>query len=309
MKKILIAGGTGFIGKKLADMLYAEGHDVSLLSRNASKNNKYRTFGWDPTTGKIEKQVLQDKDIIINLAGSGIAKWPWTKKRKLSIYSSRILSTRLLVDTILNNNFKPNLFISTSAIGFYGNRPNEKISEISSVGEGFLSQVCQDWENEALRLKQKGIPVAILRLGIVLSDKGGSLPVLLIPFRYRLNVLFNRGLHTISWIHIDDLLHIFSGIVNQMLLPAFYNAVSPNSVSQKLLNEEICRTIGRKTITIRIPERFIKIVAGEMVSLITYDQNIAPNHLLAEDFTFKYPEISGALKNLFLRMKTFRNFR
>jgi uncharacterized protein (TIGR01777 family) len=298
MKKILIAGGTGFIGNKLADMLHAEGHYVSLLSRNPSKSNKYQTFGWDPLNGKIELQALQDIDIIINLAGSSIAKWPWTKKRKLSIYNSRILSTRLLVDTIIQNKFKVSLFISISAIGYYGHRPKEKISEMSSEGTGFLSKVCIDWENEALRLNHYGIKITILRLGVVLSKNGGSLPVLLIPFKYRLNVLFNKGSHMISWIHIDDLLKIFSGIVNKTLLPALYNAVSLNPVCQQKLNESICSVIGRKTLTINIPEKLIKIVAGEMASIMTDDQNITPTHLLAEDFSFKYPEISGALNNI-----------
>jgi uncharacterized protein (TIGR01777 family) len=297
MEKILIAGGTGFIGRKLADMLHGEGYSVSLLSRNPTKMSKYRVFGWDPINGKIDLAALQNIDIIINLAGSGIARWPWTRKRKLSVYNSRILSTRLLVDSISKQDTKPSHFISVSAIGYYGNRPDEILTEKSMEGTGFLSRVCRDWENEVLHLKNQAISLTVLRLGIVLSLQGGSLPVLLMPFRYRLNVLFGKGLHTISWIHIDDLLEMFSGIVNKTLLPGLYNAVSPNPVSQAIFNKGICQGMGRKTITIKLPVKMLEIFAGELASVMTNDQNISPTHLMSQDFRFKFPEIKGALKD------------
>jgi uncharacterized protein len=298
MKRILIAGGTGFIGKKLAETLYAEGHTVTLLSRNPSNNNKFQTFIWEPSKGVIDLQALKDTDIIINLAGSGISKWPWTKKRKLSIYNSRILSTRLLVKSIIDNGYKPSLFVNVSATGYYGNRPGEKISELSPGGIGFLSRVCRDWENETLGLKDSGIPLTILRTGIVLSNNGGSLPVLVIPFKYGLNVIFNNGEHFIPWIHIDDLIKIFTEIVNESLLPGLYNAVSPNPVSQNSLNVNISKITKRKTIKINIPEKLIEFFAREMKTLITTDQFINPSHLLSQDFNFFFAEISDALKNL-----------
>jgi hypothetical protein len=298
MKNILIAGGTGFIGNKLANNLYAEGHNVSLLSRNPSQSGKFPVFGWDPANGKIDQNALQNIDIVINLAGSGIAKLPWSKKRKSSIYNSRILSTRLLVDSIINNEFKPLLFITVSATGYYGHREGEKISELSPAGTDFLSRVCKDWENETLRLKDLEIPVAIIRTGIVLSNKGGSLPVLLIPFKFRLNVLFNKGIHFVSWIHIDDMTKIFSGIINKKLLPGLYNAVSPMAVSQKKFNDAICSIMGRKTLNINIPKKLIEIFMGEMASVIIDDQNIIPAHLQAQDFNFQFQEVSEALKNL-----------
>jgi uncharacterized protein (TIGR01777 family) len=298
MKNILIAGGSGLIGTKIAATLLAEGHHVSLLSRNNSNKNTYKTWYWDPLNGIIDEQVLKNQDIIINLAGSGIARWPWTRKRKRTIYDSRILSTRLLVDTILNQKLNPSQFISVSATGYYGNRPDEKISEMSGAGTGFLSFVCKAWENEALRLKDKGIPVSILRTGIVLSKSGGSFPVLVKPLKFGGNVLFKKGLHFIPWIHIDDLVKIFSEIINDSLLPGLYNTVAPHPVSQQKFNEAINSVLGRKTITIKVPEKLLAVFFGEMRSIVTDDQNINPAHLIGQDFNFQFPEINSAIKNL-----------
>jgi uncharacterized protein (TIGR01777 family) len=298
MKNIIIAGGTGFIGKELVRFLVNKGHSVSLLSRNPRPNSEFENYFWDPSTNIIDPNALENKDIIINLSGVRISSQPWTDHRKRIILNSRILSTRLLVDTILQNNLYPTLFINASAIGFYGDRPNEKLSELSDFGKGFLSEVCSAWEKEAFRLKEHGIPFSIFRFGIVLSEKGGSLPLLMLPIKFRFNILFEKGNHYISWIHISDLIKIFSETIDDNLLPGLYNAVSPFPIKQDQLNRIICKILGKSTLCLSIPKVLLKFLLGELNTLFTDDQYVEPGHLLAQDFKFNFPEIEVALEKL-----------
>ena len=204
MDNILIAGGTGLVGKALAAALYRSDNAVSYLtrSRKAAQNPAYHY--WDPSEGILPREVLTDKDVIINLSGAGIADRRWTNRRKRILTRSRIISTRLLVSAVNENPKKPRLFINASAIGYYGDRPDEQISESSVKGSGFLSELCHDWENELVPLRIHHIPVAILRFGIIFSASGGSLPKLIKPIRFGINPVLAGGRQMVSWIHIRD---------------------------------------------------------------------------------------------------------
>jgi uncharacterized protein (TIGR01777 family) len=300
-KKILIAGGTGFIGNYISQYLSYKGHAISLLSRKKSTPSNYTYYDWNPMQGEIDDQALRTADIIINISGAGIADKLWTRRRKEIIYHSRIDSTALLVEKIIKNNYSPSLFINASAIGYYGNRPDELLSESSKPGTGFVAKICQDWEMETNQLNKTDIPTAILRIGIVLGKEGGSLSKLILPLRYGVNILFDRGQHTISWIHIHDLAFIIEQLISRKLQPGIYNAVSPNAISQKAFNAEVLKALRIRNIKLSIPSKVLRLLVGGIASVITADQNVKPTNLIRQNFLFSYPDIQDALTELVLK--------
>ncbi len=298
MKTILIVGGTGFIGRNVANYFNNKGYDVSILSRKSLPNYPFRMYEWDPLNYSIQVEALTNQDVIINLSGAGIADKYWTSKRKKILFSSRIDSTRFLIDTLIRNHIYPRLFINTSAIGFYGNRPDEIVSETSFKGEGFLSHICQAWEKEVRRLDDTKIKYAILRIGIVLSKKGGSFPKLLFPTKTGFTILFGKGLHYISWIHIVDLLKIIESLIEGTLEPGIYNCVAPQPVNQKNFNELLKRTLHVKTLRLRIPKKLISLIFGEMTEIFYSDQYVVSENLQHQNFKFSYPDLQTALNHL-----------
>jgi uncharacterized protein (TIGR01777 family) len=297
-KKILIVGGSGFIGQYLFNYLTERGFHVSLLSRKRNENANYLEYFWDPSHGDIDPEALNEKDVIINLSGAGIAKQYWTGKRKEVIYRSRIDSTSFLIRSIISGNHVPSLFISTSAIGFYGNRPDELLNESSFPGSDFVSKVCLDWEAEVSKLYPYGTATAILRIGIVLGKEGGSLSKFVIPLKKGVNILFGNGEQIMSWIHIHDLANIYEQLILGRLKPAIYNAVSPNPIRQQNFNAAILRTLQKKAIKIKVPFTALRIFMGEMTSILVASQNIVPKNLLEHNFRFNYPDLHEALENL-----------
>lgn len=297
-KSILIAGGSGLIGKHLADYLGKRGFHVYILSRNPSANSKFISYPWNPIAGILDAEILQDKDIIINLSGAGIEEKIWTSKRKKILYNSRINSTRLLVGTLIKEKISPKLFINASAIGYYGDRPDEKLTETSCQGTGFLSSICSDWENEVRRLDETEISYSILRIGIVLSNQGGSFPKLIFPIKHRLNLLFGKGDQYHSWIHIDDMVKIIFSIVTGSLKPDIYNCVSPNPVTQKNLNDVVKKISNIKAIQLKLPKKLLSLIMGEMSELLLSDQKVSPENLLNQNFQYTYPDINTSIKHL-----------
>ena len=297
-KHILIAGGSGFIGQHLASRLTEKGYAVSLLGRNSMNTGPYNYYSWNPTEGKIDPEALKGMDVIINLTGAGIADRQWTRKRKDLIYRSRIDSTGLLVNAIIDKGHSPTLFINASAIGYYGNRPGELLTENSEPGSGFVSKVCSDWEKATTPLQKAGIPTAILRIGIVLGKHGGSLSKLVLPLKYGINVLFGKGKHFTSWIHIQDIAQIIVQLISGRLRPGVYNAASPKPLSQREFNSEILTALHRKAIKLNLPVVFLQVILGDLVAVFTADLNIQPRNLTNQKFTFNFPDIQRALADL-----------
>jgi uncharacterized protein len=297
-KSILIAGGSGFIGRYLSRYLTDKGFSVSLLVRNTNKLSAYTQYSWDPSHEKIDVEAIHDKDVIINLSGAGIADRFLTKRRKEIIYRSRIDSTALLVRTITEQSYFPSLFINASAIGFYGNRPKELLTENSTPGEGFIAELCIDWENKIAPLRDISIPTAILRIGIVLGKDAGSFSKLVLPLRFGINVLFGQGHHKISWIHIHDLALIVNQLIEGKLQPGIYNAVTPNALSQLAFNSEILKVLRKKAIQLKIPNKVLRLFLGELASVITADLNIQASNLIDQKFAFSFPDIQSTLADL-----------
>lgn len=297
-KNILIAGGSGFIGQYLSGHFSDNGYPVSLLGRKINKKTGHASYFWDPAKGIIDPEALYKKDVIINLSGAGIADRIWTKKRKDIIYRSRIESTSLLANTIIENKFLPSLFINASAIGYYGNRPGELLSETSSPGKGFVSELCIDWEKETQMLKGAGIPVAVLRIGIVLGTGGGSLAKMKLPIQFGLNILFGKGSHFISWIHIHDLTRIIEELISGNLSPKIYNVVSPHPSTQREFNSEISNILGKKTMNITIPKALLQFIVGDLSTVLLADQKIQPHNLMDKNYHFSFPDLETALSQL-----------
>lgn len=295
--KVLIAGGSGFIGSALADFLTTNGYTVSILSRK-KRSDKYKTYLWNPYNNIIDTNAIKENHYVINLAGAGIADKLWTKKRKQELLSSRVLSTRLLVNSIISHNPALKKFISASAIGYYGHRPGEVLTEESSPGTGFLSFLCDKWEKETVPLLNNKIPRNILRIGIVLDSSNGFLKKLLPSFKAGLNVVLGKGKQNAAWIHIGDLLNVFLFLLKSDNVAGEYNGVSPESASIYELQKTAAQKHGYKTVDIRINSWFIKKVTGNFSEVFLNDQLIVPKRLMQEKFVFKYDELGKALRNL-----------
>ncbi len=301
MKNILIAGGSGFIGRFLIKRLNQEGFTVSILSRKEKNIPEVSNYSWNPLKGIIDKESLKNQHVIINLSGAGIADKLWTKKRKETIIRSRVESTSLLIETLEELNSKPELFINASAIGYYGHRPNEILTEQSERGTGFLSDVCFAWENALKPLVKLDIAMAIIRVGIVLGNTGGSLPKLLLPLKFGMNLIFGKGTQPISWIHIDDVLNIICHLINGELWPGIYNGAAPNPVDQITFNKILAQYSGKRTIKLRIPAWLMLFMMGELATVFLNHQQINPLQLTKQKFSFQYPQLSDALDNLMMK--------
>lgn len=296
-KNVLIAGGSGFIGSALANHLTKEGYTVSILSRGKS-SRIYKTYNWNPYKNEIDLEAITNNEYIINLTGAGIADKYWSNKRKQELVDSRVLSTRLLVDTVIEHNPQLRTFISTSATGFYGHRPGEILDEKSEVGDGFLAGLCQLWENETKPLTQNNISTTILRIGIVLSKSKGFIQKLHPQFRMGLNVVFGSGSQKTSWIHIDDLTNIFQFCIEDLSNNEVLNAVAPESINIYELQKTIARNFGRKTIDIRINSKLIKGLLGDFSEIFFSDLAVKPERLLDKGFHFRFNTIESALPAL-----------
>ncbi len=290
MKKhtVLIVGGSGLIGQRLKYHFGKMNYDVRILSRK--KKSKYY---WDPVKKIIDREALYNVNYVINLCGSSIDR-RWTKKRKKEIYLSRVNATSFLIDKINSHNQKIEKYIGVSAIGYYKYDHLLK-NEKSEKGNHFLAHVCCDWE--APISKQTKIPFCLLRLGVVLSNQGGMLKKLLLPFSLNLGSAIGSGQQKISWIHIDDvcqmMIHCIKKEENQI-----FNCVSPNPISNEYFSKTLAKVLRKKMWKKNIPALILKIIFGEMSSMILENLTVSSKKIEATGFVFKFPDIEKALKDL-----------
>ena len=299
--KILLAGGTGFIGRELLRRLLKERHYVILLSRNAHitfgmENFFVETVWWDGKSIKPDKTDLSSLDAIINLGGAGIADKRWTKKQKKLIVESRIESTRALVELASKLDPKPKHFLNASAIGYYGDVSGKAIDESASKGEGFLADVCELWENEAKKVTEYGVKFTAFRIGIVLGSKGGMLKKMVPIFKKNLGAVLGSGEQVISWIHLEDLLNAMIFVLNKRI-EGVVNLTSLNSVNMKEFSFTLAEVLKRKCV-FTIPPYFLKLVLGELSETILTGQQVVPKILLDNNFIFKYDKLEKALADI-----------
>lgn len=292
---ILITGGSGFIGKSLTKELLAAGHNIIITTRRQTDSVDKLT--WNPPD-LIPKDRLSNIDAIINLAGESIASGRWTKARKERILSSRIDATRALVESIKNAGPRPKVLISSSAIGYYGAHGDELLNEDSPPASDFLASVCVKWEAEALKAKELGLRVVLIRTGGVLESDGGALPPMTIPFKFFLGGPVGSGKQWFSWIHMDDEVGIIKYALEHESVSGPVNATAPNPVTNKELSSAIGRALSRPS-WLAVPGFAIKLALGELGGLVLTGQRVLPEKVLEAGYKFKYTDIDLALKTIF----------
>lgn len=295
-RRILIAGASGFVGSALIPALEANGWDVTQLVRSEPKNAGQ--IQWDPGNHRIPEDALAGIDVVINLAGASIAGGWWTKARKHLIRQSRIDATKTLSDAIAKAPSKPAVFINTSAIGYYGSRPGEILTEDSASGEGFLAEVCVEWEAAAEAARDAGVRVVHPRFGLVMDGSAGMLPVIKLPFKFGLGGKIG-GDQYMGWIDLHDLVRIFPFLIDHEHIDGPVNAVAPNAIT----NAEFTRAMGKalnRPAVIPVPKKVAATIGGELVQdLLLADQHVVPNVLLDAGFEFERPDIDQSLKHAF----------
>ena len=295
MKKVLITGGTGLIGKRLSFLLASRGYEVRILSRNDSSNSVYKTFVWNVTEQYINDSAFEGLNHIIHLAGAGIADKRWSEKRKKEIIASRVASTNLLYNTVKRLKTPLSSFISASATGYYGSVTTETIfEEIDKPAKDFLGKVCSLWENSIFQFNEIKIRTVALRTGIVLSKDGGALKKMKTPVITALG----NGKQYMPWIHIDDLCELYLKAIEDEQFKGAFNAVSSEHISNLSFSKKISKIFNHPFLAIGAPSFILQIVFGEMSTIILNGSRISANKIQQAGFNFKFENLEKALKNL-----------
>jgi len=299
---ILITGATGFIGEYLTQSLTEKGHKIIISSRSIEKANKIfgqkvEIFDWDYKNVEKLTAIINRVDIIINLAGENIAGGLWTKSRKKKILESRIKTGKIISQAIELSQNKPKQIIQASAIGYYGFNPGKKCDENAEQGEGFLAEVCQQWEESTNAVSAHFVKRAIIRTGVVLGNAGGMLPKLVQPIKYFLGTNLGKGNNYISWIHIEDEIRAIEFIIENSL-EGIFNLTAPEPISSKELNKQI-GIILKKPVWFKVPAFILNILLGDLSKeVLLANQEVIPSNLVNSGFNFKYSSISDAIKSL-----------
>lgn len=305
---VAIVGGTGFIGRNVTPLLTADGHRVTIVSRNPDKASavlQAETFvhRWDPSNRDTLEQTVRGQDAVVNLAGASLAEGRWTQARKHVLRASRIETTRMLVNTLSNlpATVRPKTFISASGIGYYGLETAEPsklrtggADENTKPGAGFLADLSVEWEREAFRATDVGVRTVCLRIGMVLGKDGGALPNMLLPFKMFLGGPIGDGTQPVSWIHVEDLGRLLAVVLKRDSFQGPLNAVSPHPVTMNEFCRQVGKTLGRPS-WLPVPARALKIVLGETSTLMTHGQSVHPLMAGQLGFTYTYSDLDSAL--------------
>jgi uncharacterized protein len=294
--KIVLAGATGFLGTPLVRWLKNDGHRLTVLTRTPRHPDEVR---WDPYGSPANwVHVLKDADAVINLAGAPISK-RWTTAHKREMRNSRIRSTRTLVEAMTSLPRMPATLLNASAVGIYGARDDEPITENSPTGSGFLASLARDWEQEAL-VAAPQTRVVLLRSGIALDTGGGALPMMALPFRFFVGGPMGSGRQYLSWIHRDDWIAMVTWALTTRGIEGALNVTSPNPVT----NAEFARTLGRvlrRPALLPVPAVALRVAVGEMAGELVAGQRVVPEKARASGFVFHYPELESALREIYGR--------
>ena len=293
-KRILVTGATGFIGVPLLSALRAEGWQIMALVRDYARARSQ--LGADVRLVRSLAEVDADTriDVVINLAGEGIAARRWSKIRKKELLDSRLQTTRAVVQLIQRLRHKPSQLLSASATGFYGDRGDVPLTEVSSSGDGFCNELCKRWEEEAHKAEADGVPVTLLRLGVVLGAEGGMLARLLPVYRLGLGGRIGNGQQYLSWIHRDDAVAAILWLLDNPL-PGIVNVTAPGAVTNLEFSLQLARQLKRPAVFTQ-PAFVIRALFGEMgQELLLSGNNVVPERLLRHGFNYRYPEIESAL--------------
>lgn len=296
---ILITGATGMLGKELIQALLKQGDHVSILSRKPQQINQVKVFLWDVYKQEIDTACLNGVDCIIHLAGESIASEKWSDQRKKEIIDSRVLSAGLLFKTMSAHKNQVKHFLSAAAVGYYGNRGDEILTEESPAGKDFLASCCQAWENAADQGKKLGLRVVKIRTGVVLSKEEGALPQMAKPIQLFAGAPLGTGKQWIPWIHYKDMTQIYLQALEDQSMSGAYNACAPFPVTNKTLTKAIAKQLHRPVWPFGIPKKILELILGEMSVIVSNSNNTSVQKLLDTGFVFNYTRVEDALSDIY----------
>jgi uncharacterized protein len=295
--KITISGASGLIGRRLMKSLAAEGHSLHVLSRHAGTNLPagVKLSSWDPARAEPPADSLRDADAVIHLAGEPVAQ-RWSDEVKRKIRESRVEGTSNLVQALAKLNTRPKTLVCASAIGYYGSRGDETLTESSAPGNDFLAEVCQAWEKAAQDAESLGMRVVRVRTGVVLDPRGGALPRMLPPFKLGVGGKVGSGRQWMSWIHIEDLAGIFQfALTGPVAGPV--NGTAPNPVTNAEFTRALGAALKRPTI-FPMPAMALQVLFGEMAGIVLASERVLPKAAEAAGYRFRFPHVGAALADL-----------
>src|SRR5690349_4852879 len=297
-KKILITGGSGLIGQRLTTLLTKRGHEVSHLGRS-KKHSAVRTFLWNPEKKAMDDSALDDIDVIVHLAGAGVADKRWNEQRKREILTSRTESTRLLNEALRRRNNRVRTFVSSSGINYYGleDLAGHAFVESDPPATDFMAHVSAEWEKEVMRL-DASIRKVMIRTGVVLSRTGGALEKLAKPIKYFVGAPLGSGEQYVNWIHIDDLCAIYIKAIDDAKMSGAFNGVAPNPVTNRELTREIARVLRRPLWLPPVPGFVVKAIAGGVAEVVLKGGKTSSQKIEDSGFRFRFPNVREALVDL-----------
>jgi len=291
--RALISGATGLVGTALLDVL----PDPAILTRNPTRAQGrlagVPAFQWNPDAGTPPDAALQDVSAIFHLAGEPVASGRWSKQKLRRIHDSRVLGTRHLVAGLAASEHRPKVLVCASAVGYYGDRGDEILDETSAAGSGFLADVCQAWEREALAARELGVRVACMRIGMVLAQSGGALPRMLLPFRLGVGGRLGSGRQWMPWIHLDDVVGLLLHASRTESVSGPVNVCAPEPVRNAEFTRALARALGRPAL-LPVPATALRVALGGMSSVVLASQRVLPRVAEREQYAFEFPELEGA---------------
>jgi uncharacterized protein (TIGR01777 family) len=305
MMKIAISGGTGFVGSRLVERLHKQGHQILILTRNTTFARRVfpqevftnvEIVGYTPTISGAWQDSIAGCDGVVNLAGEPIAEKRWTPEEKEKILKSRQLGTQKIVEAIAKANPQPRVLVNASAIGYYGTSETATFDETSTSGQDFLAQVCQAWEAEAQKVKDVGVRLVILRLGIVLG-LGGALGKMITPFKLFAGGPIGSGRQWFSWIHIEDLVTLIIQALTTSDMEGVYNATAPKPVRMNDLSRTMGDVMNRPS-WLPVPGFALEALLGDGAIVVLEGQQVLPKRTLESGFKYQYPNLQPALKDI-----------
>lgn len=295
--RVLITGASGLIGKALQKSFAEKGYELLLASRSEPKDERH--IQWNPDTGFADADLakLEGLDAVVHLAGESISALRWSDEKKKAIRDSRVFGTRSIIEALDKLERKPKTFISGAAIGFYGDRGDEVMTESSPAGKTFLAEISKEWEAESRRAEDLGIRTVLLRTGIVLSKDGGALATMMTPFKLGVGGVVGSGKQWMSWVSLDDVVGIINFALENESVRGAINVTAPNPVT----NEEFTKTLGSvlyRPTFLPLPEFAVHMVFGEMGDALLLDSTrVVPKRLLDAGYDFKFTDIKTALEH------------
>ncbi len=295
-KSLLITGGTGFIGQVLCQKLAARDYTLTVLSRQSSADVRSRCGRVTPVQSLAELRGSEGFDGVINLAGEGIAEKRWTEDRKQVLRDSRIALTEELVDTMASFQRQPEVLVSGSAVGFYGDQGQEPVTENTSPNDEFTHRLCRDWEAAALKAGKPGLRVCLSRTGLVVGPQGGFLQRMLLPFKLGLGGRLGSGEQYMPWVHREDVVNGLVWMLETESASGPYNMVSPDPVTNRQFTRTLGQVLSRPTV-LPAPPFALKVALGEMARLLLTGQKAMPERLESEGFEFRFRQLQPALED------------